>query len=849
MDYHLNEIDAVLNNLKSSEKGISLNEAKQRLQNNGKNELAKQKSKPLILKFLSQICDPMIIILIVAAAISAFLAILQNNSFTDVIIILAVVVVNAILGVYQENKAEKSLEALKQMSASKSRVIRDGKICEIFSTDIVVGDVVVLNAGDSVPADGRIISSSSLKIEESSLTGESEAVDKINECLYLKKNEKIVIADRTNMVYMGTVVVYGRGAFVVTATGMNTEIGKIAGALQDIASNKTPLQIKMAQLSKILTWLVVTICVCVFTVQLIRSQTLEVQFILDSFMIAVTLAVAAIPEGLPAIVTVALSVGVSKMAKRNAIVRKLTAVETLGCAQIICSDKTGTLTQNKMTVVEYFGNESMLKKAMGLCNDATEDSGEATELALYKWSKISKENFPRTAEIPFDSNRKLMSTLHMDGDTSVQFTKGAPDAILALCPNADVEKILDINKKLAKKSLRVLACAYRVGDSIKEENLEFIGLVGMKDPVRQEVKGAIEKCEEAGIRPIMITGDHIDTARAVAEELGILDKSSKAITGSELDAMSEQMFDNYFADISVYARVQPEHKTRIVKAWQKAGYVVAMTGDGVNDAPSIKNADIGIGMGLTGTDVTKNVADMVLSDDNFATIVGAVEEGRRIYDNILKCIQYLLSSNIGEVLCVFFATIFGFVILRPVHLLWVNLVTDCVPALALGIEHKEPGIMKRKPRDKNDGIFASGVAFDIIYQGFFVTALIIVSYFVGHYIEFGNWNIGSSEHGITMAFVTMSMVGCFHSLNLRSRRQSIFKLKKQNWILLISVLLSLILTTMVCEVPPIAEAFKLTEIGILEWSISVGLGLLIIPIVEIFKFFIRNFEKIRNLSK
>lgn len=820
MSYFNQRIEDIMQALNTSVEGLNSSECEK-----GKNKLATKKKTPLIIRFFQQLADPMIIILLIAAAVSGVLAYLQGDSYTDVIIILVVVLINSILGVVQESKAEAAIEALNDMAASKSKVIRDGKVSEILSEDLNVGDIVLLEAGDAVPADGRLIDAAALKIEESALTGESVPVDKLIDVL----GEDVPLADRTNMVYMGSTVAYGRAKYVVTAIGMDTEMGKIAGALHNAADNKTPLQIKMAQLSKALTWIVLGVCIAVFAVQMIRAGGLEFKYIIDSFMIAVSLAVAAIPEGLPAVVTIVLSIGVTDMSKRNAIIRKLTAVEALGCAQIICSDKTGTLTQNKMTVVDYYGDDELVKRAMGLCNDATLDQGEPTELGLYQWSKFDKDSCKRIDEKPFDSERKMMSTLHEDG---YQYTKGAPDVILSKCANCDKNAIFEANKAMADKALRVLACARKKTDKIEESNMEFIGLVGMMDPVRPEVKDSIAECFSAGITPIMITGDHIDTACAIAKQLGIL---NEAITGTELDAMSDEEFNSRFKSITVYARVGPEHKTRIVKAWQEAGNVVAMTGDGVNDAPSIKTADIGIGMGITGTDVTKNVADMVLADDNFATIVNAVEEGRRIYSNIRKAIQFLLGSNMAEVLAVFTASMFGFLILRPVHLLWINLITDCFPALALGFEDAEPGIMERKPRPKSDGVFAEGMGFDIVYQGVMVTALVLISYFIG-------CRLGGELNGITMAFITMSMSEIFHSFNMRSRRQSIFKLKKQNWFLWGAAIVSLIATTAVCEIPFLASAFQFASVEINEYGIAIGLAVLVIPIVELVKFLQRHME-------
>lgn len=819
----------------------------------------------------------MIIILLAAALVSGVLAVVENDSFADVIIILAVVIINAVLGVYQESKAEKAIEALQKMSAATSKVLRDGKIQIVPSEELVVGDVVLLEAGDAVPADGRLLESASLKIEEAALTGESVPVTKLIDLINLKENEKDVpLGDRKNMVYMGSTVVYGRGSAVITGTGMNTEMGKIADALAQAEDGQTPLQRKLSQLSKILTWIVLGICIIVFGVQLFRAGSFHFDVILNSFMIAVSLAVAAIPEGLAAVVTVVLSIGVTNMSKRNAIIRKLTAVETLGCAQIICSDKTGTLTQNKMTVVDFFGeDEKELAAAMALCSDAEIDengevTGEPTEAALVAWSgklgqdknQLKKER-ARVMEAPFDSGRKMMSTIHEVNGSYIQYTKGAPDVVVTKCAyylkdgkacpmTKEYEaEILKANKAMADKALRVLACAQRVWTDKPasaepadlEQDLCFAGLCGMIDPVRPEVKAAIVECREAGIRPVMITGDHVDTAVAIAKELGIITETTHAITGAQLDQMDDAEFEKEFRNISVYARVQPEHKTRIVNAWRNAGYITAMTGDGVNDAPSIKAADIGVGMGITGTDVTKNVADMVLTDDNFATIVGAVEEGRRIYDNIRKAIQFLLGSNMSEVLSIFFATLMGFAILQPVHLLWINLVTDCFPALALGMEKAEPDIMKRKPRDAKAGIFAGGMGIDIAYQGAFITLLTLGSYFIGHYMESGVWEITNSAHGTTMAFVTMSMAEIFHSMNMRSQRGSIFKLGSHNKVLFWAGLGSLLATTLVCEVPFLAAAFEFTSVEPMEYVVALVMGALIIPVVELVKFIQRKMNK------
>ena len=882
MKEYLSSIEDVLKEQNSSEQGLTSSDAEKRLQQYGKNKLKEGKKASLFERFMKELADPMIIILIVAAAISGVTAFYEGESFTDVIIILAVVIINAVLGVVQESKAEAAIEALQEIAAATSKVLRDGKVVTLRSEDLVPGDVVLLEAGDAVPADGRIIESASMKIEEAALTGESVPVNKIVSILNLDGEKDVPLGDRKNMMYMGSTVVYGRGKAVITGTGMNTEMGKIADALANAKDEETPLQLKLNQLSKILTVLVVGICIVIFAVGLIRAaispEGITGDTFLDSFMIAVSLAVAAIPEGLAAVVTIVLSIGVTNMSKRNAIIRKLTAVETLGCTQIICSDKTGTLTQNKMTVVEHAGDdEKELEIAMALCSDAeldpdTNDAvGEPTECALVNDANKNglpkttlKEEYVRVGEAPFDSMRKMMSTVHETKDHRfIQFTKGAPDEVLKRCTKALIggkvvpmteeirNSVLKSNKEMADKALRVLCGAKREWEAMPsstepeflEADLTYLGLSGMIDPVRPEVKAAIVECREAGIRPIMITGDHKDTAVAIAKELGIITDASQAITGAQLNEISD---DQFFSDIekySVYARVQPEHKVRIVNGWKAKGMITAMTGDGVNDAPSIKSADIGVGMGITGTDVTKNVADMVLADDNFATIVSAVEEGRRIYANIRKAIQFLLASNLAEVLSIFFATLIGFTILKPVHLLWINLITDCFPALALGMEKSESDIMKNPPRDPKEGIFAGGMGFDVFFQGFIVTVLVMISYIVGHYVESGVWEFVDSADGTTMAFLTLSMVEIFHSLNMRSRRGSLFTLKTHNKFLFAAMIASLILTTAVIEIPALANAFDFTPIDLDEYCIALGLAVLIIPIMEIIKFIQRKLGK------
>lgn len=891
---YLESTEEVLSKVDSSEKGLHAAEASARLTKYGPNKLIEAKKRSSIARFFDQMKDPMILILLAAAALSLITSLYQHENPSDVFIILFVVVLNSVLGVIQENKAEEAIAALKEMTAAKSKVLRDGQIVTIESAGLVPGDVVVLEAGDSIPADGRIIEEASMKVEEAALTGESVPVTKTAEAMEISEGAKdVALADRRNMVYMGSTVVYGRGKAVITGTGMDTEMGKIADALAQAEEELTPLQIKLAQLSKILTKLVLGICLFIFVLGVIKAGELSMDVMIDTFMLAISLAVAAIPEGLVAVVTIVLSIGVTKMSHRSAVIRRLTAVETLGCAQIICSDKTGTLTQNKMTVVDYAGHDrDLLAAGMALCCDAelkitdgTEEVvGEPTEAALVAYSSVQNlpktelvKLFPRVGEAPFDSGRKMMSTVHKNNDMDapagldteldkliarseyVQFTKGAPDVVLRHCSHIltdhGIEPITEDlaanvkrdNARMAGKALRVLSLAARVyherptdfSDEALEQDLIFVGLTGMIDPIRPEVKDAVAECRTAGIRPIMITGDQLDTAVAIGKDLGIIESADDAILGAALDDMSDEELLNKVGTYSVYARVQPEHKVRIVKAWRARQMVTAMTGDGVNDAPAIKSADIGVGMGITGTDVTKNVADMILADDNFATIVSAVEEGRRIYANIRKCIHFLLATNISEVLSILIATILNFTILKPAHLLWINLITDSLPALALGMEEGEGDAMKQQPRSAREGVFAGGMDRDILYQGAATTLLVLIAYFVGEYIETGQWHIVASDDGITMAFLTMSMCEIFHSFNMRSRRQSIFTLSRQNLWLWGSAAMALLLTSVVIEIPALAALFEFTPISLKEYGIAMGLAILIIPIVEIVKAFQR----------
>ena len=872
----------------SAASGLTAAEAQSRLASVGPNKLDEEEKTPMWKRFFEQMGDPMVIMLLVAAAISVITGFIQGEpEWADAAIILSVVILNSVLGVIQEAKSEQALEALQEMSAAQSKVIRDGKMVHMASSELVPGDVVLLEAGDSVPADCRVIESASMKIEEAALTGESVPVEKHADVISLAEGtDDVPLGDRKNMCYMGSTVVYGRGRAVVVGTGMNTEMGKIASALTSAKKELTPLQMKLNELSGILTKLVLAICVIIFAVDIVRhfgELGSNPAMMLATFMVAVSLAVAAIPEGLVAVVTIVLSMGVTKMSRRQAIIRKMTAVETLGCTQIICSDKTGTLTQNKMTVVkhEVAADEDKFLAGMALCSDAKYDAekgeavGEPTECALVNdaakagMTDLDSQR-PRIGEAPFDSGRKMMSVVvkDVDGDYE-QFTKGAPDVVIGLCThvydNGQVveltderrEQILAANKAMADQALRVLALANRTyteaptdfSPEALEHDLVFCGLSGMIDPVRPEVTAAIVEAKEAGIRPVMITGDHIDTAVAIAKDLGIVEDASQAITGAELDKISDEDFKTRVTEISVYARVQPEHKARIVDAWKSLGNIVAMTGDGVNDAPSIKRADIGVGMGITGTDVTKNVADMVLADDNFATIINAVEEGRRIYDNIRKVIQFLLSANIAEVLSVFVATLIGFTIFQPVQLLWINLITDSLPALALGMEEAEGDVMKRKPRKASDGVFAGGMGIDIAFQGVIITILVLASFFAGMYFHNGAIELSmltdgiADPEGVTMAFITLSMVEIFHSFNMRSRRASIFSMKTQNKWLWGAAALAVVLTVVPVEVDFLAEVFGFMTLDPIALFTALGLAFLIIPLMEIYKAVMRRVEK------
>jgi len=873
MDHYLNSVEATLKNLHATDAGLTESEVQKRQLENGKNELAKSKKKSLFRRFIEQLTDPMVLILLVAAAVSVALAVFESgtlSAYTEAGIILAVVVINSVLGVVQESKAEQAIEALQEMSAATAKVRRNGIVEHIPASELVVGDIVPIEAGDAIPADMRLIHCASLRIEEAALTGESVPVDKKIEALRGDESGKVTLGDRKNMAYMGSGVAYGRGIGVVTAIGMDTEMGKIAEIIQLTQEGETPLQKRLSQLSKILSILVLGICAVIFAIRLFSAGEFTADVILSSFMLAVSLAVAAIPEGLVAVVTIVLSIGVTNMAKRSAIIRRLTAVETLGSAQIICSDKTGTLTQNKMTVVDSFGDTALLAKAMALCCDSQlapdgEIVGDPTENALVAFAlkegfdkNTLETEFPRVAEVPFDSVRKMMSTIHKTSSGIVQYTKGAPDEVLQVCTHmlqdgkvmaltpAITQNIITKNEAFADNALRVLACAYKCWDFIPdvsdpakvESGLVFIGLEAMIDPVRPEVKAAVDECKSAGIIAVMITGDHKETATAIAKEIGIITSADQAITGRELDELTDEEFEQRIENIFVYARVQPEHKVRIVNMWKQKGYVTAMTGDGVNDAPAIKSGDIGVGMGITGTDVTKNVADMVLADDNFATIVSAVKEGRRIFDNIQKTLQFLLSTNLSEIISILIASIMGFVLFKPVHLLFINLITDSLPAIALGMEHAQPGIMNRPPRKQNEGVFANGIGLNIIYQGILITMLTLAAYFIVD---------GWSGHGIAMtsAFFTLSMCEIFQAFTMRSLKQSIFTLKTQNKVLWGALALSLMLTLMVIYVPFLADIFSLQALTVRELAVSLGLSISIIPLVET----VKAIQRMKNKAK
>lgn len=871
--FYTQDKEDVLEHLESSKEGLSTAEAQKRLADYGRNELDEGEKRSLLAKFLDQFKDLMIIILLVAAALSVITE--GTEGLTDALIILAVVVLNAAFGVYQEGQAEAAIAALKKMSSPIARVRRDGHVIEVDSKELVPGDIVMLEAGDVVPADMRLLEAASLKIEEAALTGESVPVEKT---LSGSVAADAGIGDRVNMAYQNSNVTYGRGSGVITNTGMYTEVGKIANMLANADETDTPLKQNLNQLSKVLTYLVVAIALVTFIVGVfVRGEEP-----LKGLMVAVALAVAAIPEGLPAIVTIVLSMGTTTLAKRNSIVRKLPAVETLGSTEIIASDKTGTLTMNQMTVEKVYTNGQLQSSAsdiaadnntlriMNFANDTKVDPngkliGDPTETALVQFGfdhsfdvRDALQMEPRVAELPFDSDRKLMSTIHKQADGRYFVAvKGAPDQLLKRVTKieengnvrsiteTDKQTILAINKDLAKQALRVLMMAYKyvsevptLDTEIVEADLIFSGLVGMIDPERPEAADAVKVAKEAGIRPIMITGDHQDTAEAIAKRLGIIedDGEDHVFTGAELNELSDEEFQKVFKQYSVYARVSPEHKVRIVKAWQKEGKVVAMTGDGVNDAPSLKTADIGIGMGITGTEVSKGASDMVLADDNFATIIVAVEEGRKVFSNIQKSIQYLLSANMAEVFTIFFATLFGWDVLEPVHLLWINLVTDTLPAIALGVEPAEPGVMTHKPRGRKSSFFDGGVMGAIIYQGIFQTLLVLGVYgWALLYPEHAETHM-MHEDALTMAFATLGLIQLIHAFNVKSVYQSIFtvgafKNKTFNW----SIPVAFILLMLTIVVPGFNTLFHVSHLSVTQWGAVIIGSLLMLVLVEVVK--------------
>ena len=841
--------EEVLKELKTNKKtGLTKEEVFSRRQKYGENKLKDKPKESLVIKFIKQFNDFMIIILIVASAISAAVSYFQGeNDYIDSIIIIAIVILNAFMGVIQEAKAEKSIEALKQMTPPKAKVIRENETKEINAKDLVPGDIIILEAGNYVPADCRLIESHNLKIEESSLTGENEPVLKDAEMICKKD---VALGDQLNMVFMTGIVVNGNAKAVVTGTGMNTKVGKIANMIIEDKSPETPIKKKLSQVGKTLGIVCLAICLLIFVIGLIKNiEPMEM------FMTSVGLAVAAIPEGLPAIVTIVLSIGVTKMAKEKRIIRKLPAVETLGSSTVICSDKTGTLTQNKMKVVEIKSeNIEFISELATMCTDCTitykegkaQVNGEPTEIALVQNGLQNNKNktelyqkMPRINEIPFDSSRKMMTTIHKINNKYRIITKGAPDVLLERCEITTSEKlkVQNENSKMAKKALRVIAVAYKDVDYLPnnidsktvENNLNFVGLIGMIDPPREGVKEAVKTCKKAGIKTVMITGDHIETAKAIAKDLNILGKYDKAMTGKELDKIPQNKLEKEIKEYSVFARVTPEHKVRIVKAWQKTGAVVAMTGDGVNDSPALKNADIGIAMGQNGTDVAKNAADMVLTDDNFVTIVKAVKQGRNIYDNIKKAIHFLISTNIGEIVTIFVGLILGFKSpLLAIQLLWVNLVTDSLPAIAIGLEPPEKNIMSRKPVDSRKSIFADGLWNKIIVEGVMLGMLTLVAFSIGN-------KYYGIEVGRTMAFLSIGFLELVHSFNIKSE-ESIFKIGIfENKFLIGSSILGIFVQTIVVIVPSLAQIFKLVPLTNMQWLITIIISILPIPIMEMQK--------------
>ena len=864
--------------------GLSTSQVEESRNKNGYNELEEGKHQPLILKFLEQFKDVLIIILIIAAIVPIIVDAIvskghiEATEWIETIIILVVVILNAVLGVFQENKAEKSLEALKKMSQPNCRVLRNGQIEVIPSRDVVVGDIIYIEAGDFIPADARIIEATELKVDESSLTGESLPVNKNNKDL---DNANLPLGDQKNMLFSSTFATNGKAKAIVVATGMKTEIGKIASMLQTSKKETTPLQNKLALVGKIIGMLCLIICAVVFVLEVIGGyvnktpDTLVADIWLESFKEAVALAVAAIPEGLAAVVTIVLSIGVQKMVKHNAIVKKLPAVETLGSTNVICSDKTGTLTQNKMTVVKLYHtglknveditkDEAKMLSYFALCCDAKIENdkriGDPTELALLDVNNnvgtdISK--VARVLDLPFDSERKMMTTVIEENHKFIAITKGAPDIVINLSNNAPdvLAKARQVNEDMAHNALRVLALAVKEFKELPnkddlEKNMTFVGLVGMIDPARPEVKTSIAIAKEAGIRTVMITGDHITTAKAIAHDLGILEEGKKAITSQELDAIDDDTLAKTIDDYRVFARVAPKDKVRIVDAWQKNEMVVAMTGDGVNDAPALKRADIGCAMGITGTDVAKQAADMILTDDNFSTIVEAVKQGRGIYSNIKKCIRFLLSSNIGEVITIFVATIIGLFVpeigvpLLAVQLLWVNLITDSLPAFGLGMEDPEDSVMKEKPRPKKESFFAGKIGFNIFFEGLFIGLITLAAFLIGEFVfDVDNTNI----HGHTMAFMTLATAELFHAYNVKSENSIFSKKTFNNKTLNIAFIIGIVLQLAVLYIPGLnTVVFQLAPLSIAELAIVFGLAISTIVFMEIYKLIVRLVKKHKN---
>ncbi len=844
--------------------GLTDKQVKENLEKYGPNELKKTQKQPLLLRFILQFKDALTIILIIAAIVSI---IVEPSEWIDSVIIIVVVIINAILGLVQENNAQRALDALEKMASPKAKVIRNGNTITVDTSEVVPGDLLVLEAGDNIASDGRLIEAFNLKVDESALTGESVPVEKTSE---LVNKEEVPLAERNNMVYASCNVTYGRGVALVTTTGENNEVGKIATMLQQTKSQNTPLQDQLDQIGKSIGVLCIIICIVVFFMEVLSGLT-----VLEAFKTAVALAVAAIPEGLATVVTVVLALSVQRMVKKNAIVKSLPAVETLGSTSIVCSDKTGTLTQNKMTVVKTYRYKHQIEPIetcsketnellnyFTLCSDGSISNaagkeilvGDPTETALVKASlekgftkKSLAKDYPRFNELAFDSDRKMMTVFVKHEGKILSITKGGPDVIFSRCKDLDLEEVTKVNEAMSNDALRVLALGIRywqeepgeITSELVENNLTFVGMVGMIDPPREEAKQAIAEAKKAGVRTIMITGDHVITASAIARSLGILEPNQKAIMGSELEKMSDEQLADHIEEYSVYARVAPEHKVRIVKAWKSKGKIVAMTGDGVNDSPALKTADIGCAMGITGTDVAKGAASMILTDDNFATIITSIKEGRGIFDNIKKDVQFLLSSNIGEVITIFGASVVSLITpfdfgvpLLPIHLLWVNLITDSLPAFALGMEPTEPDVMERKPRKKDESFFSGGFGFTIAWQGAMIGILTLIAYAIGNQID--------HLTGMTMAFITLCGCQLVHSFNVKSHHSILNKRLFNNVYLWGALAAGLFLQIVIMTIPELAFIFKLQRLNLIQWLICIGLCLLTTIICEIVKLFHKN---------